>query len=62
MRWLQLHDLNSPDKEVLIDSTMHFNVIPAPAGTGSVLIFEENDEVVYVHESREEIETLTEGS
>jgi hypothetical protein len=40
---------------------MHFNVIPAPAGTGCVLIFADNDEVIYVHESREEIETLTEG-
>jgi hypothetical protein len=60
MRFLRLHDLNSPDKEVLVDSTMHFNVVPAPAGTGSALIFEDNDEVIYVHESREEIETLTE--
>lgn len=59
MRFLHLHDLNSPDKEVLIDAALHFSVVPAPAGTGSVLLFAENDEVIYVHESREEIEMLT---
>jgi hypothetical protein len=59
MKFLRLHDLNSPDKEVLIDPSFHFSVIPAPAGTGSVLLFAENNQVVYVHESREEIETIT---
>ena len=57
MKFIRLHDLNSPDKEILINESIPFNVTPAP-GTGSLLVFE-NGQVIYVHESREEIETIT---
>ena len=58
MKFIRLHDLNSSDKEILINESIPFNVTPAPAGTGSLLVFE-NGQVIYVHESREEIETIT---
>ena len=58
MKFFHFHDLNSPDKEVLVNESIPFNVSPAPAGTGSLLVFE-NGQVIYVHESREEIETIT---
>ena len=56
MKFFHFHDLNSPDKEILITESIPFNVTPAP--TGSLLVFE-NGQVIYVHESREEIETIT---
>ena len=56
MKFFHFHDLNSPDKEILINESIPFNVTPAP--TGSLLVFE-NGHVIYVHESREEIETIT---
>ena len=57
MKFLHLHDLNSPDREVLINASLLFHISFAPAGTGSALIFEDN-EVIYVHESPDEVETL----
>ncbi len=57
MKFIRFHDLNS-GTEILINESIPFNVTPAPAGTGSLLVFE-NGQVIYVHESREEIETIT---
>ena len=59
MTWIRLHDLNNPNQEVLIDVTMHFNVVPNSAGMGSILLFTDGPPI-YVHESRDEIETLVE--
>jgi hypothetical protein len=61
MRFFELHQLNSPDRIVLIDRTRHFNVAEGPAGSGSVLTFSDNSEVVYAHESPETIAYFLEG-
>jgi hypothetical protein len=58
MKFLRLHDLNNPTQEVLIDMSTGIDVRPANGGTGSMVIH--GDWVTFVHESRDEIETLVE--
>jgi hypothetical protein len=58
MKYLKLHDLNNPTRIVLIDYDGAFDILPAPGGTGSVLIHHDSDITILVHESAEEIATL----
>jgi len=58
MKFLRLHDLNNPTQEVLIDTSAGFTVRPAPGGTGSMILCVAG--VIFVHEDRNEIETLIE--
>jgi hypothetical protein len=60
MKYLRLHDLNNPTRVIMIDPEGNFDVLPAPGGTGSILVHHDSDITILVHESPEEIATLTE--